>query len=65
MGTRINTTVCIWDKVRKDWVTLPATIDVDSEIIGRELAVKAFKNKSKASKLAAGGVVLTIVTPKE
>lgn len=62
--TRINSNVRLWDKALATFINLPATIDVDPEIIASELASKAFKNKSKASKIARGGVILTIVTPK-
>lgn len=63
MTNRISTTVRVWDKARGDFVNLLATIDIDPVIIGAELGDKAFKNKSKASKIARGGVVLKIVTP--
>lgn len=63
MLQRISTTVRVWDRSRGDYINLQATITVDPEIVGKELADKAFKNKSRSSKIARGGVVLTLVSP--
>lgn len=59
--TRLNATARVWDKERKDWVNLQATIDIDPAIIAHELGDKAFKNKSKQSKAIRGGVILSLV----
>ncbi len=63
--TRINTTVRVWDTKRQDFLNLQATIDIDPAKIAYAIGAQAYKNKSKASKLAAGGVVLTIVSPNQ
>lgn len=57
--TRLSTTVRVWDG--NELLTLAATIDIDPAKIAQAIGAQAYRNKSKASRLAAGGVILQIV----
>ena len=65
MANPWKTTVTVYDHKLRERVTVTLAVTIDWQAVANELGPKAYRNKSRKSKLVAGAIVGEIIKTKE